>query len=293
MHKPALVVGLALVTRIAHADPDPDAIANIGWAFQSCEVAQHSSKRLVSAMTTYKEYRDKAFAIDASIKTWTGKAGDRAVQDYLKTCEPLLQKALDADAAQHRDEAKQRMIDGLRDCIYALEARDCNGHLIASGEFIADRTKSYREAVDGALKADPDLARATLAVPFDNNYNSDCAKPKLVGTRTATGAELVAHCNAELPKRLERAKRDEKTEAASDAAEEKKLRAQARGDRATLLRSKGFPNYWGTGDSDDEVPMLQAGWWRYYEGDCEATLRFAGNKVKAVEATPPRCFGWR
>lgn len=282
MHKAALV--LALAARTAHADPSRDAIANIGWAFQSCDIAD---------MKKYQEYRDKAFAIDPSIKTWDGKAGYRAVQDYLKKCEPRLQKALDADAAHQRDDAKQRMIDGLHDCIYALEARDCRGHLIASGDFIEQRTTSYRERVDGALKLDPELAKATLAVPFDNNYSSDCAKPALAGTRTVKVAELTAHCDAELPKRLAKAKHDEKTEAANDAAEEKKLRAQARGDRATLLRGKGFPNYWGTGDSDDEVPLLGAGWWRYYEGDCEATLRFAGNKVKAVESTPPRCFSWR
>jgi len=192
-----------------------------------------------------------------------------------------------------REAAKQDAIAAFRACIYALEAKDCKGHDVASPQMVEIQGGMYREKLKAALEADPTLAKATLDVPYDLNFNSDCAKDKLKGTRSVEVEKQRARCDAELPKRLAKAKADEKTEAARDAAEEKKIRASARGDRARLLSAKGLPNYWGTGDSDEEVSVLKAGWWRYYDSDCEVTIHFRGDKIGGTQQSPPRCFQWR
>ena len=286
---------IAGTARVAGAEPNHDATSNMVWALGSCrsglQAREHSDYKL-SQFRAYKKYRDASFAADPSIKKWNGRVDVFAVQEWLQKCEPAMTAALADASAQDKEAAKQSAIEGFRACIYALEARDCKGKIIAAPDMVQIQGDMYREKLKTALDAAPDLGDETVSVPFDLNFNSDCAKDKYKGTRTVKVDEERAHCDAELPKRMVKAKADEKTEVARDAAEDKKIRAQAKGDRARLLASKGFPNYWGTGDADD-VAILKAGWWRYYDNDCEVTISFRGNKVGSTQQSPERCFSWR
>jgi len=244
----------------ALADPKKEAIDAMSWGLQYCKDALNPDHSVDDAKQNYDKFKarlDTAVAADPSIRTWTGQLRGMKVNEGIAKCEKEIPERIAKEMGALKTENRDGAL--VRGC-WAAKQMALAGH--------SDDWADYEKKKAEAIKENKG--------PLTGDVADQLAKCE---AQHAADEEAGKKQNAEFQAARDKHEQEQIAEGKKRVAEEKKLRASLKGDRARIYDAYGKPTNW-----DGELGTTPE--WRWfldktrmgYEATCWTYVRFKGNK---------------